>query len=107
MKKLWLLLLMVTPLHFIYSQEVKHAPTLEQCRADQRLWLSNYVSTGFAELTSRVAEMRDCEKVDPASADRYHTTGDEILAEQALKLQGFLYRHNLYNKLLAEDAPGR
>jgi hypothetical protein len=106
MNKLWLLL-MVTPLQLIHAQEVKHAPTVEQCRADQRLWLSNYASTGFAELTSRVAEMRDCEKVDPASADRYHNTGDEILAEQALRLQGFLYRHNLYNKFLAEDAQGR
>jgi hypothetical protein len=40
MKKLWLLLLMVTPLQLVYSQEVHHAPTVDQCRADQELWLS-------------------------------------------------------------------
>jgi hypothetical protein len=28
----------------ISSQEVKHAPTVEQCRADQRLWLSKLES---------------------------------------------------------------
>ena len=40
MNKLWLLLVMGTPLQLIHAQEVKHAPTVEQCRADQKLWLS-------------------------------------------------------------------
>ena len=40
MNKLWLLLVMLTPLQLIHAQEVKHAPTVEQCRADQKLWLS-------------------------------------------------------------------
>ena len=31
---------MVTPLQLIHAQQVKHAPTVEQCRADQKLWLS-------------------------------------------------------------------
>jgi len=39
MKTLWLLLAIAVPLQFIHAQEVKHAPTVEQCRADQRLWL--------------------------------------------------------------------
>ena len=40
MNKLWLLLVMVTHLQLIHAQEVKHAPTVERCRADQKLWLS-------------------------------------------------------------------
>ena len=39
MNKLWLLLV-GTPPQLIHAQEVKHAPTVEQCRADQKLWLS-------------------------------------------------------------------
>lgn len=34
------IMVMVTPLQLIHAQEVKHAPTVEQCRADQKLWLS-------------------------------------------------------------------
>jgi hypothetical protein len=75
------------------------------------LWFSkieeNSASVRFRELDDWFSEMFDCEKVDPASADRYHNTRDKILAEQALRLQGFLYKHNLYNKFLAEDAQGR
>lgn len=40
MNKLWLLLVMVTPPQLIHAQEVKHATTVEQCRADRKLWLS-------------------------------------------------------------------
>jgi hypothetical protein len=40
MNKLWLLLVMVTPLQLIHSQEVKHAPSVAQCRADRKLRLS-------------------------------------------------------------------
>ena len=40
MKRLWLLVLVLVSFNSLGSQEVKHAPTVEQCRADQRLWLS-------------------------------------------------------------------
>ena len=54
------------------TQEVKHAPTVEQCQADQRLWLSkievgdNDVSANFTELSGWSREMLDCQHVDPA-----------------------------------------
>jgi hypothetical protein len=38
MRKLWLLLVMAVPLQSIHAQKVHHAPTVGQCRADQRLW---------------------------------------------------------------------
>jgi hypothetical protein len=49
MKKLWALILIVISLHPIYSQEVKHAPTVEQCRADQKLWFSKISDDAKAE----------------------------------------------------------
>ena len=38
--KLWLLLVIITPLQLIHAQDVKHAPTVSQGRADQKFWLS-------------------------------------------------------------------
>jgi hypothetical protein len=39
MDKLWPLLVLVIPFQSIHAQEVKHAPMVEQCRADRNLWL--------------------------------------------------------------------
>lgn len=58
MKQLWLLLAMAVPLQFIHAQ-VEHAPTVEQCRAGQKLWLS---------------KEHNCEKVDPNFDSRYDMT---------------------------------
>jgi hypothetical protein len=115
MKKLWLLL-MVIPLQLIHAQEVKHAPTVEQCRADQRLWLakleqdpprSGTANVSYNELNAWTIEMMDCESVDPASAKGYYNTLGEATSEQALRAEGFLHRHNLYGQFLAEDAQGK
>jgi hypothetical protein len=38
MKKLWLLLAIAAPLQLIHSQEVKHASSVEQCRAEAAVW---------------------------------------------------------------------
>ena len=40
MNKLWLLLAMLTPLQLMHAQEVKHAPSVEECRTEQTLWMS-------------------------------------------------------------------
>jgi hypothetical protein len=69
---------------------VQHAPTAEQCRADQRLWDSQFVAWSDAvnnghhfssplgqldmtELLSRRSEMQDCEAVNPTSLHDYRT----------------------------------
>jgi hypothetical protein len=63
MKKLWLLLAIAVPLQFIHAQEVKHAPTVEQCRADEKLWMSKrgddaaVVDITYGELDGWIAKM--------------------------------------------------
>jgi hypothetical protein len=55
---------------------VKHAPAVEQCRADQRLWLSkleepdavSIANVSFLELGGWASEMLDCSDADPAFA---------------------------------------
>jgi hypothetical protein len=113
MKKLWLPL-MVIPLELIHAQVVHHAPTVEQCHADQRLWLDKleepngagvaYVT--YEELGAWFHEMYECGKVDPANDDRYYNTGSEGLVRGQMRLEDFLQRHNLWNQFIAEDAQG-
>ncbi len=38
-----------------YQQEVRHAPTVEQCRADQKLWLSRLEDTGVTDPTVNIS----------------------------------------------------
>jgi hypothetical protein len=112
MKKLWLLAVLITPLQFIHAQEVKPKPTVEQCRADQQLWLSDLkwhfpVSAPYTELDRRVGETYFCELADPASVDKYVNTRAELYAEQTNRFVAFLQSHGLYNQFVAEDAQGK
>ena len=116
MNKLWLLLVMVTPLQLIHAQEVKHAPTVAQWGADQRLWLakleqqpsrSGVADISFHALDVWQQEMTDCMGVDPESHNRYYNTSDEAGSEQIIRVTHFLDRHNLYGQFMAEDAQGK
>jgi hypothetical protein len=123
MKKLWLLLAIAVPLQSIHSQEVQ--PTVEQCRADQKLWTARELfkqdlsteyffpekrdetKTSHNELTNRVKEMFDCSKVDPDNERTYYDAMSGICAARAMRLKNFLVRHNLWNQFIAEDAQGK
>ena len=78
------LLLLIVP-----ATGQEHAPTAAQRQADAALWgdtelenkfLHAYASPdqteigrlGWKEITARMAEMRDCRKVDPAREGRYY-----------------------------------
>ena len=115
MTKLWLLLLMVIPLQLIHSQELKHAPTVAQCRADQRLWLSpleqfginGVTNVSYKELSAEMSEMVNCANIDPVWGPQYTNTLEEISAVQLSRVENFFHRHNLYDQFLAEDAQGK
>ena len=141
MNKLWLLLLLVISYQSIHGQEVKHAPTMsisqvaytrtgkdltlnpsltpafdvEQCRADQRLWLSKLEQPNDAgisnvslnELNAWTFEMSDCLHVDPEFGREYYATEAEAESAAISRVEHFLDRHNLYGQFLAEDAQGK
>lgn len=73
-------------------QEVHHAPTVEQCRADRRLWQSKveesdvvrYVS--YTELYFWLFEMHECKKVDSGRDLSYYNTASEIAQELNVRL---------------------
>ena len=114
MKRFWLLVLVCVSFNSLGSQEVKHAPTVECCRADQQLWLAKLeqpndgtATVGYNELSGWFREMKDCRKVDPDSELSYYNTTGEINSELIMRLVRFLGRHHLWDQFLAEDAQGK
>jgi hypothetical protein len=93
------------------SQDVKHAPTVAQCQADQRLWLSELESDAtsitFTTLRDWIIEMGDCRKIDPVHDWAYYNTYGEASGIGGLRMMTFIKRHELWDKFLAEDAAGK
>jgi hypothetical protein len=63
--------------------QVEHAPTIAQCQADQRLWLSKIEENpkqlpSFTVLNKWKNEMNDCQSVDPSNQLKYYNTLSEI-----------------------------
>jgi hypothetical protein len=100
------------------AQETKHvhAPTVRQCCAEQRLWLSKLmqypISDGvtdvsYGELQYWRLDMFVCANLDPAHEDSYMST--DILAnrEQNRRLESLLYQRNLFSEFIKQDAQGK
>jgi hypothetical protein len=108
------------------SQE--HAPTAEQCRADQALWGSDYAETKYHEaetrhvqdgtpnrtdiallsipqLRQRMEEMYQCS--DVVAMEPYHLTGNFYYDVIADRYSSFLRRHGLVRQMMKEDADGK
>ena len=105
-------LLMLTLLTASVAGQIEHAPTVAQCQADQRLWLSEIEDTDsttqplFSILGQRSHEMSQCEDVDPANRFKYYNTHSEIIAAQTGRMYHYLVRHDLWGRFLTEDAMG-
>jgi hypothetical protein len=98
----------------LVGQDVQHAPTVAQCQADQRLWLSKIEDTDnasalptFDVLSKWQREMSDCKTVDPSEELKYYNTGAEIRTMQGIRLMNFIARHGLWDKFKEEDAAGK
>ena len=94
-------------------QEVEHAPTVAQCQADQRFWISKLEADhGLDDVTvpTLIAwehEMIKCEAVDPPNRIQYYNTWGEATAIEAWREHDFIKRHGLDEQFLAEDAAGK
>jgi len=92
--------------------QVEHAPTVDQCQADQRLWFSRLEDVqntlpSYDAISQWHQEMNDCEKVDPDNRVKYHNVEREIDADQNNRVLHFLNRHQLWGKFIEEDAAGK
>lgn len=98
------------------GQDIEHAPTVAQCQADQRLWLSEIEANDkdssvqlpdMSVLHQWLREMNNCITVDPENKTRYYNTVGEIDAEMLLRTESFIRRHALWSKFMGEDAAGK
>lgn len=91
--------------------QVEHAPTVAQCQADQRLWLSKIEggdsALTFDALANMGREMLACHDVDPPNARDYYNTSCSATAAMATRMSNFIHRHQLWQQLEAEDATGK
>ncbi len=107
--------LMLMSLAAVGQDEIKHAPTVEQCRVDQRLWLGRLRENVSAQellptwdvLNQWQSEMLDCQKIDPTNVYQYINTMEEISAVEVIRLADFLGRHNMYGTFVQEDKEGK
>ena len=94
-----------------HAQEVKHAPTVEQCRADQRLWSDKLENSSslpdYKTLMGWFHEMMECKAVDPENRRDYYMVCSEIDAAEVVRLEKFLVRHGLLDKFIEEDKAGK
>ena len=124
MKQFWLMVIVFVSFNSLWSQEVEQASTVEQCRADRTLWFSKLSddakaeeaeglrepvahSISFQQLNFLNLEMHNCARIDPESNDLYYKTSGDAVGTANNRLVHFIYRHNLYQQFLAEDAEGK
>jgi hypothetical protein len=93
--------------------QVEHAPTVAQCQADQRLWLSKLETLpvdkdlpSYTTLSLWNNEMGQCQKVDPPNEWKYYNVEGEISDVEISRMIKFLGRQGLWSKFIAEDAAG-
>src|SRR5215831_4094632 len=94
------------------TAQVEHAPTVAQCEADQRLWLSlvedaNPKLPDFNTMLDEIREMDACKRVNPGNVYLYMGTESEIAASLSNRYMHFLQRHGLWAKFLEEDTAGK
>lgn len=124
MKRFWLLWFVLVSVSAVGSQEVKPAPTVAQCRSDQRLWFSKIsddakaeeaeglrepvaASISFQQLNFLILQMHDCARIDPEFKKEYYETSGDAAVAANNRLVHFLYRHNLLDQFITEDAQGK
>jgi hypothetical protein len=91
--------------------QVEHAPTVAQCRADQRLWRSQLdkdaSSLKYAALRTMAEEMIACDTVDPPNHQDYYDAATIASTNIVIRMSAFMQRHQLWHEFLAEDAAGK
>ena len=125
---LCLLLGLVAKAPAVQAQEIQHAPTVDQCTADEKLWGSYDVQNEYQEaesrhlrdgipnhtdiarlsilqLTSRGKEMNDCARV--VTAQPFLDVANFYLSVVEDRYSSFVKRHGLMKQMVKEDVEGQ
>lgn len=94
--------------------QVEHAPTVEQCRADQSLWTAKILAGDSSDVTFETLgawshELAQCQFLDsdPGYVHAYTKSLLMIKDAAADRAYSFLQRHNLMKQFLEEDKAGK
>ena len=97
--------------------QFEHAPTVEQCRADQAAWTAEMQGPGgeskqpFSVLSGRMKEMSECFAVDlerkESPTNGYLFLNDIIVKVMAAREIRFIARHGLTQEFQSEDEAGQ
>jgi len=94
-------------------QAVEHAPTAEQCRADQAVWVAKVLSDhGTDDVPMNILwewqqEMVECRDVDTSNLDKYFDTVAAIVGMESKRELDFIKREGHLGQFMAEDAAGK
>jgi hypothetical protein len=97
----------------VASPQLEHAPTVEQCQADQELWFSKLETNEstsdvtFDTLRGWISEMGDCQSVDKPNWHEYYHVEAEATQERSQREFDFIVRHGLATQFVSEDAAGK
>ena len=116
---LWLLAFAMLVSGHAFGQDIEHAPTVDQCQADQRLWLSEVRDDGAKDWAHSATntsartlilwghEMTICGNVDPNNDAVYSHTWQLIQLTLNSRVEDFVMRHGVWQQFLAEDKAGK
>ena len=85
----------------------EHLPRLQQCRANVSDWtVSDKVYLKrfpFHEIMRRLEEMHGRSEIDLVNKSKYFQSALYLSADESHRAENFINRHNLFEKVLAED----
>jgi hypothetical protein len=96
--------------------QFQHPPSVANCQAHQRLFLSKVEASYEADadylprweiISQWAAEMEECETADPKDHAAYHDVRAKILAFKSMRQLDFIVRHDLYDQFIEEDKAGK
>jgi|SRR5271167_5152938 len=107
-----MMFLLLTVTSVAWGQNIQHAPTEDQCRADLRLWWAEdkttITSLSAYTLQGRIAEMGHCVQVLPGNTESLNAITEEEIYDSHLqrRLFDFVTRHNQMQQFINEDSAG-
>ncbi|MFZ0735752.1 MAG: hypothetical protein WBL70_19670 [Candidatus Acidiferrales bacterium] len=94
------------------TQEVKHPPTVEHCRADVLHWAGRLNSdnkggdVSILTLAAMNDEMSTCLSVNPGDEEHYLLILHVTEGISMVRMRDFIDRHNLSKQFIDEDKAG-
>jgi len=110
-----MMFLLLTMASVAWGQDIQHAPTAEQCKADMAVWKGQskegIESLPINTLLLRADEMTDCNRVLRDVQDRdgaWWASDLRAVYEQhsLLRAKNFINRHGFGHQFIDEDAKG-